>query len=165
MSNLNEMGLDADVEENSGSGGITLIPKGKYKAVIVADDVRSTKNNDGKGIELSMQIVEGKYADTILKDWINLKNKNPEAERIGQGILKRICKITGVPFPPPDTTLMFGKPFLLTVTVIPFYKDKTKNVNNINAYNPVPSDFVAETTTAPPPPTEQTDFSSTDDDW
>jgi|GEM_PF-2489215 len=147
MSNLSDLDLDADVQEDNGTGtgGITLIPKGKYKFVIVKDDVRATSDNNGKGIELVLQIVDGQYSDTILKDWINLKNKNhPEAEKIGQGQYKRICRIAGVPFPPPDSTQTFGKPILGTVTVVPYYKDKTKNVNKITAYNPVPSDFVAE---------------------
>ena len=146
MSNLSDLGLDADVKESdgTGAGGITLIPKGKYKAVIVKDDVRKTQDGDGKGIELFLQIVEGKYADTVLRNWINLKNKNPDAQTIGQGEYKRICRITGVPYPPPDTTQTFGKPILLTVTVKPYYKNKDKNVNDVVAFNPVPADFVAE---------------------
>ena len=160
MSNLTSLNLDPNVQEDNGSGGITIIPSGKYKAVIISDDVRDTKNNTGKGIELTLQIVEGEYTDTILKDWLNLRNQNLEAQQIGQGQLKRICRIVGVAFPPPDTSLMYGKPILLTVTVAPYYKDKTKNVNKIKSYNPVPNNF----TPVPATPTEPT-IAAIDEVW
>lgn len=142
MSDLTGLNIDAEIQEQDGSGGRTLVPRGKYRSVMVFESVNDNKAKNGKIFEVRWQIVDGQHADTILRDWLNIVNPNKISQDIGQGTLKRICRLTGVPFPPPDTSLMFGKPCLLTVNVKPDYKDKTKFQNEITAYNPVPADFI-----------------------
>lgn len=146
MSNLQEMGIDENVQENDG-GTFIVVPAGKYKMVIVGDQVKDTNAKTGKILLLKNQIVEGSFSGTIIDNILNIKNPSQVAERIGQGTLKRICRITGVPFPPPDTTFMYGKPFIGTVGTKEFKSNTTGAMiksNKIQAYNPIDSSLVAE---------------------
>ncbi|MBL0716854.1 MAG: DUF669 domain-containing protein [Desulfosarcina sp.] len=146
MSNLNDLNMDANVAEDDGTGsGGQVIPNGKYKAVMVAENLENNKNENGKVWKIKMQIIEGQYTDNIQFDNINATNPSKVCQDIGQGVIKRICRITGVPFPPNDCSLMFGKPMLITVNVKPKWNDSSKKQNEITAYNPVPNDFVAVT--------------------
>ncbi len=143
MSDLSTMGIDPNVEENN--GGFTLIPEGTYKAVVVGDTIKMTKDSTGRVMELQVQIIEGPYAGNVIKDRINIVNKSAQAQAIGQGQLKRICSLTGCPFPPSDTTKIYGKPLLITVKHEEFLSNKTGQPlksNKIANYN---------TATAPAP--------------
>ena len=140
MADLSSMGLDPNVEENS--GGFAIIPAGRYKAVIVADRVTPTKNGTGKMLELKVQIVDGQHAGESLTDRINIINTSAQAQAIGQGRLKRICGLTGCPFPPADTAMMYGKPLEITVKIEKFLSNNTGSElesNKISSYNPVPA--------------------------
>jgi hypothetical protein len=139
MSDLTKLGINPDVEENNGAGDFTLLPKAKYKGVMIGEVLSDNKNGTGKVYETKWQIVEGKYADTILRDWWNITNNSEIAQQIGQGQLKRVCRLCGVPFPPPDATLLLGKPLLLSIDIVEHYKDPNKQQNKITAYNPVPA--------------------------
>ena len=145
MSDLSSIGINTDVTEDSGIGaGGQIVPNGKYKVVMVAESLEDNNNKNGKVLKTKMQIIEGKFENTILYDNINITNPSKICQDIGQGVLKRICRITAITFPPPDMTLAFGKPMLATVNVKPKWNDATKKQNEIVAYNQVPADFVAE---------------------
>lgn len=170
MSDLTGIGIDIGVAEDDGSGGRVIVPKAKYKAVMVFESLNDNNAGTGKTYETRWQIVDGPHSDVVLRDWLNIINPNAQAQRIGQGQLKRICRITGVPFPPPDATQMFGKPVLLTVNVKPDRKDKAKLQNEITAYNLVPADFIAGTETNIPAVTQITPATEEanavlDEDW
>ncbi len=55
MSNLNGLNIDPNVDENS--GGFTVLPAGKYKAVIVGDELVDNKSGTGKLLSLKVQII------------------------------------------------------------------------------------------------------------
>ena len=138
MSDLSSMGIDPNVEESN--GGFVLVPEGPYKAVIVKDYVCPTKDNTGRLLELHVQIIEGPHQGTVIKDRINIVNKSAQAQAIGQGQLKRICGLTGCPFPPTDTTLLYGKPLTITVKHEEFLSNKTGdelNSHKISNYSAV----------------------------
>lgn len=138
MADLTSMGLDPEVEENS--GGFEVLPGGKYKMVVVADRVVPTKDNTGKLLEVKLQVVEGQHAGSGMVDRINIINKSPIAQKIGQGQLKRLCNLTGCPYPPSDTTRMYGKPILVTVKIEEFTSNTTGATlksNKVAGYNPV----------------------------
>ncbi len=150
MANLSEMGLDPNVKEDDGVGsGNQLVPPGKYKSVMIREEISDNNKKNGKLFKSTWQVVEGPHSDTILFDNWNLSNPNQQCVDIGLGVLRRVCRITGVPYPPSETAHMLGKPTLLTVGQKPKWdkstgKDHpTKKVNEITAYNPVPADFVA----------------------
>jgi hypothetical protein len=166
MSTLMDLGIDADaIQEADGTGGRVVVPKGKYKAVMVANKLSDNNAGTGKIFETKWQIIEGKYTDTILMDWWNVRHPNKICQDIGLGQLKRVCRLVGVPCPPPDETQMLGKPCLLTVVVKPNYKDNTKMQNEITAYNPVPSNFsTAEKTDFPTEKPENVENIQEDDE-
>lgn len=151
MADLTGVGIDPNVPENT--GGFTLIPAGKYNAVIVADKVVKTKDESGKILELKVQIIDGPHAGESITDRINIINKSAQAQAIGQGQLKRICNITGCPFPPADTTMMYGKPLQITVKVEDFTSNtsgKELQSNKIAGYNPKTTEPKVAATAAPP---------------
>lgn len=145
MADLNGVQLDPNVQEST--GGFTLIPAGKYKAVIVGDKITTTKDGFGKMLEMSVQIVEGQYAGEKIVDRINIVNKSAQAQAIGQGQLKRLCTLCGVAYPPKDTTGLIGKPMEITVKHEEFTSNKTGEQlqsHKIASYGPLPN-----TTTTP----------------
>lgn len=137
MSDLSKMGIDPNVKENEGS--FPVLPAAKYKAVIIGTNIKDTKKQDGKIFVVKNQIVEGEYNGFLIReDNINIKNKSKICQEIGQGTLKRLCRLTGVSFPPPDTTLMHGKPLMVTVGVNEYLDENSgekKKSNKIMAYN------------------------------
>jgi len=139
MADLSNAGLDPNVPEST--GGFTLLPDGKYKVVIVGDKVVPTKANDGRILELDVQIVEGPHAGHKIPDRINIINKSAQAQAIGQGQLRRLCTLTNIPYPPANTASMYGKPLMATIVSQEFTsnKDNTKKLksNKITNYNPV----------------------------
>lgn len=167
MTTLMDLGIDVDsVEENDGTGGRQIVPKGKYKAVMVKSALNDNNAKTGKVFETSWQIVDGPHSDVVLKDWWNVRNPSTTCQNIGLGTLKRVCRLTGVPCPPPDETQMYGKPLLLTVNVKKDYKDETKFQNEITAYNVAPADFVpAEVADVVEPASTVKSDTATEEPW
>lgn len=138
MSDFTGLNIDKDVKEST--GGFTLIPAGKYKACIVGDELKDTKAGTGKIWSVKVQIIDGEYFGEIITDNINIINPSEKAQAIGQGTLKRICNICGVPFPPQNTSGLMGKPLEIDVKVEKFTSNTTGNElesNKIKAYNTI----------------------------
>ena len=137
MADLSTYNIDPDVEESTGE--FIVIPEGKYKAVILSDDLSDNKAGTGKLLTLIVQVIDGKFAGHELKDRLNIVNQSTTAQRIAQGTLKRICNVTGVAFPPADTRKIYGIPMTITVGVEQFQSNttnKTLQSNKIKAYGP-----------------------------
>lgn len=135
MSDLSNMGLDPDVKEQSGA--FTVWNPGKYLAVITGDQITTTKAGNGKILELKLQCTTGQYAGEIITDRLNILNPSTIAQQIGQGQLKRICTLCKVPYPPTNTTGLYGKPLLITVGVEEFVSNTTGKAlssNKITGY-------------------------------
>ncbi len=138
MTSLAGLNLDPNVQENS--GGVTILPAGKYKACLIRDELRDNRNKNGKILEIKVQVVEGTHAGTILTDYINIINPSPQCQAIGQGTLRRICNICKVEYPPQDTAGLMGKAFVIDVAVEKFTSNTTGNEldsNKIKRYSPV----------------------------
>ncbi len=120
MSDLTLFGIDPNVEVSE--GGKSAIPPGMYKAVIVGDALRDNKAGSGKVLALSLQITEGAQSGKTVDDNLNLTNASAVAAQIGQGVLKKICQLTNVQFPPQNTAAMYGKPLVITVIADPYTK-------------------------------------------
>lgn len=153
MSNLTGLAINPNVEESTGE--FTVLPAGKYKVCIVRDELRDNKNNNGKVLKVIMQVMTGQYAQEMITDYINITNVSPQAQAIGQGVLKRICNICGVPFPPQNTNGLMGKPMVVTLAVEEFQSNNTGNTlksNKVKKYD-YPSATITET--APPVQAQQ----------
>jgi len=154
MSDLTQEGLDPNVEEIG--SGFSVVPAGKYKMVMVKDTIASAKSGNGKVMTVTVQIVEGPEKGNTIDTYLNIKNTSDVAERIGQGMLKRLCTLTNIDYPPKDTTLMYGKPMIGTVKVESFTSNNTGaelQSNKITAFNPVP-----ETPSSHPQPPNNADW-------
>lgn len=138
MTNLSGLGLQSDVKENTGE--FVVMPAGKYKAVIVSDELKDTKNGNGKILQFKVQIIEGQFAGEIITDNINIINASQQAQAIGQGTLKRICNLCNVVYPPTDTAGLMGKPLEIDIKIETFTSNNTGKElqsNKIRAYGPV----------------------------
>ena len=166
MSDLTQAGLDPNVEEARGK--FHVVPAGKYPMVMVADNIAKTKSGNGLLMTIIVQIIEGPESGNIIDVRLNIKNTSDIAQRIGQGTLKRLCTLTDTPYPPPDTTRMYGKPFLGTVGVESFISNKTGEKlysNVVTAFNPIPSTpqhQTVEPDSTSPWDTEQKPFTPSD---
>jgi hypothetical protein len=137
MVTLAGLQINPDVEESNGA--FTVLPAGKYKAVIMSDELKSNKAATGKILVLKIQVIEGQFAQEILSDNINITNPSAQCQAIGQGTLKRICNLCKVPFPPADTAGLMGKPIVITVSVEKFTSKtsgKELDSNSIKKYEP-----------------------------
>ncbi len=153
MADLQGFNLDPNVAENTGD--FTVIPESWQKFVIVGDELTDTKAGNGKMLILMLQIVEGQHAGEIIKDRLNIINPSEVAQKIGQGTLKRLCNLTGVPYPPPSTEKMYGKPIMGKVTIEEFKSNTTgKDLksNKISKYEAVSSKPQREQASAQPQP-------------
>ena len=121
MANLNNMGIDPNVPEST---GFKVLTPGKYRAVIINDNLSDTKAGDGKKLEVTFQLLDQPYKGDEIKTNLNIINAHPKAQAIGQGQLKRICNICKVGFPPEDTRKMYGIPMIIDVDNDEFNSNK-----------------------------------------
>ena len=146
--------INPDVEESNGA--FTVLPAGRYKAVLVADELKDNKKKTGKILELKVQIIDGQFAQEIIKDNLNITNPSTVSQAIGQGTLKRICNLCNVPFPPTDTAPLMGKPMVITVAVEEFKSNTSGNMlksNKVKKYDPADTPMPQQSTTAETPGT------------
>ena len=79
--------------------GFDPIPVGRYSVVITESLMKPTKNGEGEYLQLSVQVVDGEYANRKLWERLNLKNKNAQAVTIAQAQLSAICRAVGIMTP------------------------------------------------------------------
>ena len=119
----------AEVEPNV---GFDAIPAGDYDAVITASEMKETKSGDGQYLQLTLQILSGKFQNRKLWDRLNLQNKNEKAVQIARGTLSAICRAVGV-LTPNDSSELHDKPLRIRVKV---RKDRDGNAQNeIGSYS------------------------------
>lgn len=131
MASFDEIGgFDANkVEPVSRS----VLPAGDYDAMIVASEWKPTKNQDGKYLELKIQVINGPHQNRLLWDRLNIINKSPEAVQIAKGALSAICRAVGV-HNPKGSEELHNRPLKITLKV----KDGGQHgqSNEITAYKP-----------------------------
>lgn len=89
-------GLAFDATTVAPQQAYTPVPAGVYQTIIVDSEVKPTKNGTGQMAIFTLQIVDGAHAGRKLFARINVRNPNPEAERIGQSQLSALCHAAGV---------------------------------------------------------------------
>jgi len=148
MAQLSGLNINPDVPESGGD--FVVLPPGKYQAVIIGDTLKDTKAGTGKILEVRLQIQDrGEFYGTEIIDRLNIINPSEKAQAIGQGVLKRICNLTGAPFPPPDTRKCYGKPMTITVKIEEF---ESNNSGKMLQSNKVTGYAKAGKSTPPPAP-------------
>ena len=154
MADLSNVGLNPDVEE--AGAGFEVLPAGEYSVVITKDEIRDNKAGTGKLIVLSLKVTTGQYTGIDITDYINLTNANATAATIGQGVLKKICGLCSVNYPPNDTAALYGKPMNVKLSIEEFTSNTSGNLlqsNKVKAYKEVAA--VAQATQQPVKPATQ----------
>lgn len=113
--------INVDEEAKEYRGEFTVMPPGWYTAVIVKSEVRSTKNNDGKILELVFQT---KKSGSELTERVNIVNKSEVAQRIGRSTLAKIAQEIGIKGELSNSNVLHGKPIDIKVTVEEFESNK-----------------------------------------
>lgn len=130
--------LDPNVQE--ATDGFEVLPVGKYKMVIIGDELKTTKAGSGKYLAIKLQVTEGAHAAKQVTDNVNLVNPSQVCQQVGQGTLKKICTLCGVQYPPQDTTGLYGKPMEVNIDIQTFKSKNTGNElksNNVKSYDKV----------------------------
>jgi hypothetical protein len=66
------------------------LPAGIYKAQIVTDDIKSTKNGSGKYLEIQWEVIEGDQSGRKVFDRLHMWNQNSTAVSIAGQTLRKI---------------------------------------------------------------------------
>ncbi len=149
MADLSGMGLDPNVEE--AGDGFTVVPGGKYQLVIIRDEIKDNKNKNGKVMHVRIQIAKGEHTGVEIMDYWNILHSASEtAQNIGQGILKKVCGLCGIEYPPKDTRQLYGKPMTGTIAVEEFESNNADENGNFKILksNKIKSYSKAETAVA-----------------
>lgn len=115
MANLGEaIDVDNIVPER---GDFEPIPAGPYMVQITDSDVIDTKAGNGKILKLTLDVMDGPYANRKL--WVNLnfKNANATAQRIAQEQIKQICDAAGHSGQLTDSEALHYKPMRAQVVI------------------------------------------------
>jgi hypothetical protein len=72
------------------------LPNGTYRMHIVESEVKPTKDNQGRYLQLTWQVLDGEHKGKKVWDRLNIVNNNATAKDIAQRALSAICHATGV---------------------------------------------------------------------
>jgi len=95
MSGLNLSLKGVEIQRPSTGSNYSLVPAGTYKVVVGKTEVKETKTG-GAAVILGYKVLEGEHEGKLIKDFVNVKNANPEAARIGMQRLATVAFATGL---------------------------------------------------------------------
>jgi hypothetical protein len=72
------------------------IPVGNYKVQVIESKIEDTKSGSGQMLVLTLEILDGEYANRRIWDRLNIRNDNPQAQSIAQRALADLCLQIGV---------------------------------------------------------------------
>ncbi|WP_089177118.1 DUF669 domain-containing protein [Bosea sp. AS-1] len=111
-----------------------LLPAGDYVMQIIESELKPKDNGDC-GLNLTIEIIDGPFANRKIWDWLNIRHSNPQAQSIAQRALADLCLATGVQGLRDSEELHF-KPFIGTVKINPA-KGNYEASNGIKRYKPM----------------------------
>lgn len=127
----NLSGFDANTVEPNAA--FTPIPAGEYQAIISESEMKTTKDGQGKYLQLKLQILNGTYQNRTVFDRLNIVNKNETAVKIAKGTLSAICRAVNI-LTPNDSSELHSKPLTIVVKV---RNDQNGNPQNeVKGYKP-----------------------------
>lgn len=110
MAHLN--GFDAnEVEPNT---NFDPIPAGKYLAIIVASEIKPTRNGKGEYLQLELDILDGPHKGRKIWDRLVIKHPSEQTVKIARGTLSSICRAVGV-MAPRDSAELHNLPLIVSV--------------------------------------------------
>lgn len=124
MANLNGFNAN-DVEPNP---GFDPIPAGKYLAIIVASEMKPTRNGKGEYLQFELDVIDGPYKGRKVWDRLVLKHPNSQTVQIAQSTLSSACRAVGV-MAPKDSAELHNLPLIITVGLKK--RDDTGELTNV----------------------------------
>lgn len=116
------------------------LPAGTYPLQVIESRIEDTRSGSGQMLTLTLEVLNGPYQGRRIWDRLNIRNQNPDAQRISQQALKALCeqiKIVGIL---QDSDDLHFKPFQGRVTIEPSRDDRYGPQNrvryNVNANRP-----------------------------
>jgi hypothetical protein len=140
MASLNGFNAN-EVEPNV---GFEPVPEDKYLAMITASQMKPTKNGSGSYLELTFDIIDGRYKGRKVWARLNLENSSSTAVKIARGDLSAICRAAGV-MEPRDSVELHNLPMVIKV-VCRNREDTGDMTNEIKGFES------KQALTPPPPP-------------
>lgn len=134
--------FEASQHESMEERNYDPIPNGVYKVMITASEIKDTKNNDGRYVSLTFEIVEGDYKGRKLFNNLNLWNKSAQAVAIAQKELKTICD--AVRKPRINDTCELHDIVMQARVVVGKRKDTGEPQNEIKMYAPIGANMDAK---------------------
>jgi hypothetical protein len=106
------------------------MPAGDYNVQIVESEVVSTKTG-GEMLKLTLEVLDGQYANRKVWDNLNIRNANATAQGIAHRTLADICSACGIG-PIQDSDDLHFKPIVATLKIEPerTVGDKTYDARN-----------------------------------
>lgn len=126
-----------DFEQVEERKSFDIIPPQDVVIAMTQNEYKQNKKQNGHGLNLQFQILEGEYAGRNLWSLLNLDNPNADTVRIAQAELKEILVATDMlgKFGD-DVDVLHNIPMIATIIVEPA-KDGFKAKNKISKYTPV----------------------------
>lgn len=144
-----KLGVDlSGVNPNDGVMGPLPAP-GPYQFYLTEGEVKDTSTGSGTLFKFTAEVIEGEYKGRKVFDQINVTNKNPVAQKIGQAQLAGMIAACGLPPTTDDTDEILWQPFWAEVKIEP-YKDKNGNDKEGTKFHK----FLFETAEQSPPNTK-----------
>ena len=106
-----------NIHEVEPMGTFEPLPADWYRCVIADTEERETKRQDGKYLQLTIEVIDGKYQGRKIFDRLNLQNKNPVAVDIARRSLASIAKAINVD--PKNSSDLIDIPLMVKVAVRP----------------------------------------------
>ena len=111
MANLDNFNADEYKDEYQ------PLPAGTYQAVITNSEMKPTKKG-GEYLSLTIEIIAGQYKGRKVFDNLNMKNANPETEKIARIQLANICRCVGI-INIRDSSELHNKPLQVRLAIKP----------------------------------------------
>lgn len=106
----------SSVEAQAPATERTLLPEGFYNAIITETELKETKAGTGAYIRTEYTILDESHAKRKVWSNFNIRNTNPEAQRIGLSQLSSCCQAIGLQGIS-NTEELHGKPLRIKVAV------------------------------------------------
>lgn len=110
-----------------------VLPAAEYVVKVVGGEMKDTKNRDGQYLEVDMEVVEGDYTGSVIRDRFNLKNKSDEAVRIAKSQFAALREATGV-LEPEDIADFRGIRFRVVLRLEKWQDDPPRWSNRVQRY-------------------------------
>lgn len=90
------------------------LPPGEYLAVVVASEMKPTKNGAGEYLQLELEVIDGPHKGRKVWDRLMLKHSNSQTVAIAKGTLSALCRAVGV-LVPRDSSELHNLPVVVKV--------------------------------------------------